>query len=245
MISFLSICYILLLIFVVYYKIKNTKQKLRAQKIVLDSLLVALIFILCIPVYVIVAFIIFITEGRPIFYKSKRHVSLTKSVSIIKFRSMVVDASSLKYDLQNNYLKEGFLNIPLEHEVYTPIGRFLERFQIVELPQLYNVIKNGMSIVGNRPLPLENIQQFEDNGLDYKKRFFSPSGLTGISQIVNKHNLTSKQRLNLENLYSKVYLEGNVWLLDLKIITYTALYIIFKKELSYDDAVLMLHDHLK
>ena len=76
MISFKHLLYFAL-DFCVYYKIKNTKQKLRAQKLFL-ILLVALIFILCIPVYVIVAFIIFITEGRPIFYKSKRHVSLLK-----------------------------------------------------------------------------------------------------------------------------------------------------------------------
>ena len=102
-----------------------------------------------------------------------------------------------------------------------------------------------MSIVGNRPLPRDNIEQFKKSNLDYEKRFYSPAGVTGISQIVNKHKLTAKQRLELETLYSEVYLRGNVLSLDLKIIIYTISYVFFSKNLSYEYAIDLLKLHIK
>ena len=137
-------------------------------------------------------------------YISKRMVSEKKLIKIVKFRSMVKDAKSKKYNLAEKYMKNGYLDIPLTAEVFTPYGRFLENTQLVELPQVFAVLFGYISFVGNRPLPENNVdilrKEFPN---DWQKRFDSPAGLTGISQVVGKLTLSPKQRLELESLYSR------------------------------------------
>ena len=116
------------------------------------------------PVLLVIPLLIFIVEGYPVFYISKRYISLSNCVSVLKFRTMVRDATSPKYRLRERFMRSGYLDIPLSCEVYTPLGRILERTQLVEILQLFNVLLHGMSLIGNRPLPLDNIkllQQFE------------------------------------------------------------------------------------
>lgn len=126
-------------------------------------------------------------------------------------------------------MRDGYLDIPLSCEVYTPMGRILERLQIVELPQLLNVLIDGMGLVGNRPLPKENLGLLSQFPL-WEKRFESPAGITGISQIVGKLNLTPIQRLQLESLYSKVYVEGNIIKCDFLIAWFTVAGVLLRNE---------------
>jgi hypothetical protein len=126
-------------------------------------------------------------------------------------------------------MRDGYLDIPLSCEVYTPIGRILERLQIVELPQLLNVLIDGMSLVGNRPLPKENLELLAQFPA-WEKRFESPGGITGIAQIVGKLNLTPATRLRLESLYSKVYQEGNITRCDSLIIWHTMVGVLLRDE---------------
>lgn len=88
----------------------------------------------------------------------------------------------------------GYLDIPLTCEVFTRIGRLIERTQIVEVPQLLNVIAGEMSLIGNRPLTHDNIQLLKRNE-NWEKRFTSPAGITGIAQVIGKLNLEPAQRL--------------------------------------------------
>lgn len=125
-------------------------------------------------------------------------------------------------------MRDGYLDIPLDCEVYTGIGKFLERSQIVEILQLYNVLFHGMSLIGNRPLPAENLKLLSEMP-NWDVRFMSPAGMTGITQIVGKHNLMPADRLELETLYSKVYLNGNILICDLKIIWNTLRMILLGK----------------
>jgi len=190
------------------------------------------------PVLLFIALIIFVLEGYPVFYISQRYVSLDESVLILKFRTMVRDATSPKYRLKERYMKDGFLDIPLDCEVYTPIGRFLERTQIVEILQLFNVLLHGMSLVGNRPLPLENVmllRQFTG----WEQRFGSPAGLTGLSQVVGKLNQDPKGRLELEGMYTRLYrTKGcNVLWCDLFIAYHTFRLLLFKKTLPVEEAL--------
>ena len=179
----------------------------RKVKRTFHILISVLLLVILTPVLICVAIALFILEGRPLFFVSTRYIGLNRPVRIIKFRTMVRDAQSPKYKLKERFMRDGFLDIPTNCEVYTPIGRILERLQIVELPQLINVIKDGMSLVGNRPLPKENLEllsQFPE----WEKRFRAPSGITGVSQIVGKLNLTPRQRLDLEASYGKVFASG-------------------------------------
>lgn len=206
-----------------------------------DIALAVAILILLLPVLLATAIMIRLLEGAPIFYVSRRFVTVDKSVKIYKFRTMVRDAASPKYALKERFMRDGYLDIPLTCEVYTPIGRLLERTQLVEVLQLFNVLFGDMSFVGNRPLPRENIdhlKKFEG----WQERFDSPAGITGVAQIVGKYGLLPYQRLYLERLYSSVYksAKGNIVLCDFNIIAYTISLLLTGRYLSFDKAVAML-----
>lgn len=134
-------------------------------------------------------------------------------------------------------MRDGYLDIPLECEVYTPIGRFLERTQLVETLQLFNVLLHGMSLIGNRPLPKDNIlllSQFDG----WERRFNSPAGLTGLSQVVGKLNQSPQGRLELEGMYSNLYRkkDANILICDMYILYYTVRFLLFKRPLPLEDA---------
>ena len=209
-----------------------------------DIVFSLLILIILAPVLILFSLTSLIMQGWPIFYISKRMVSINKTISIIKFRTMVKDAKSDKYGLEKKYMKDGYLDIPLTSEVYTPIGRILEKTQIVEVPQVLPVLFGKISFVGNRPLPEKNIELLKKKYPEkWEDRFKAPAGITGISQVVGKFILTSEQRLELESLYSKVYQEGNILKADTYIFFSTIILLILKDAVayrSYDSAKRML-----
>lgn len=210
-------------------------------KRIADILLAATLLVALLPILLLAAALIRILEGAPIFYMSRRFILEDKSVTIFKFRTMVRDATSPKYRLNERFMRDGFLDIPLECEVYTSTGRVLERTQIVETLQLLNILFDGMSFVGNRPLPKNNIELLKKFG-GWQERFDSPAGITGISQIAGKYGLRPQQRLYLERMYSSVYKnpDGNIILCDLYIIGYTVLLLLTGRYLNYDKAVALL-----
>ncbi len=191
----------------------------------IDIVLAIVILILTLPVLVLVPLLILILEGRPVFYVSRRCVTRDRQIPILKFRTMVRDAKSPKYRLNERFMKDGFLDIPRNCDVYTPIGRILERLQIVELPQMLNVLFHGMSLIGNRPLPPENVKLLKKYP-NWGARFDSPAGITGIAQVTGKLQLVPEQRLALESAYSEAYQHGNIVRCDLLILLYTARFIL-------------------
>lgn len=201
------------------------------------------LILLLIPLFSLTIVLILVIEGRPIFYFSKRFVAKDKEVSIVKFRTMVVDAKSPKYKLEERFMRDGYLDIPLNCELYTPLGRVLEKTQIVELLQLFNVLLGQMSFVGNRPLPKRNLDLLEKTGR-WEMRFDSPAGISGISQVVGKYELTPVKRLELEKLYSKVYQQGNVIKCDFEIIYFTFRLVITGKTMPYDYAIKLMNSCL-
>jgi lipopolysaccharide/colanic/teichoic acid biosynthesis glycosyltransferase len=101
-----------------------------------------------------------------------------------------------------------------------------------------------MSLIGNRPLPFDNLVLLKKHK-DWTRRFDSPAGMTGISQVVGKLNLTPKERLELEGLYSEVYEKGNILKCDILIIYYTIRLILFKKGISLERALEILRGCLR
>ena len=213
------------------FKMSNLVKRL------LDIVAATLILTLMLPLLIVVTILILILEGRPAFYVSRRFIAADRAVSIVKFRTMVVDATSEKYRLKERFMRDGFLDIPLSCEVYTPIGRVLERTQLVELLQLFNVIFSGMSLIGSRPLPRDNIEILK-NTKGWECRFDSPAGLTGLSQVVGKLNQTPGQRLELECLYTSVYKNqsGNILICDMLIAYHTIRLLLLGKSLSHEGA---------
>ena len=198
-----------------------------------------------IPILIVVYILIFILEGRPILYNSPRYISSKKKVTIYKFRTMVKDPTLPEFKL-NSYLVDGFYQIPLESKVYTNIGRFLEKTQIVELLQLVNVLCGQMSLVGNRPLPQKNhedIAKFQN----WEQRYLCPCGITGISQIVGKDILKASERIKLESMYALCYEKQkfSLILIDFYILYRTFIFVFFKINLSYSKAKKLLEKCLK
>jgi lipopolysaccharide/colanic/teichoic acid biosynthesis glycosyltransferase len=204
----------------------------------IDLSLATLALVIVSPLLVLVGILIVALEGRPVFYRSRRFITKDKSVNILKFRTMTPDATSPKYRLNERYMRNGFLDIPLDCEVYTPIGRILERTQIVEMLQLLNIIFHGMSFIGNRPLPKENIELLRCMFPEWERRFDSPAGLSGLSQIVGKLNQSPAQRIQLEHMYSTVYINpgGNILRIDGFIWYFTLRLLFFGKYISIDEA---------
>ena len=162
-----------------------------------------ILILLASPILLIVGIAIIlikITLGEfPVFYLSTRYSGLDKSFTSIKFSSMKNDKALLDKEIKRN-TSSGFQSIPLSSPAYTSFGRFLERSQLVELPQILNCLKGDMSLVGNRPLPRENLLAIvKEFGVEFvEERGSQRSGLAGISQIFGKSNLLPKERLNIE-----------------------------------------------
>jgi len=211
----------------------------------LDVFLALVLLIVLSPILLLVSFLILVLEGRPVFYVSRRHISASDTVPILKFRTMEKDATSPKFRLYERFMRDGFLDIPLSCEVYTPIGRFLERTQLVETPQLLNVVLHDMSFVGNRPLPASNVAQLKASFPGWAERFDSPAGITGIAQVVGRRNLTPSERIELESLYSRVYQHGEILKCDLKIITITAWVVLFAEGITVSQARELLRSCLR
>jgi len=208
----------------------------RLVKRIIDVTLATLALIILSPVLAAAALLVLILEGRPVFYISRRQVSADRTIRVFKFRSMVRDARSPHYRLSERFMKDGFLDIPLSCEVYTPIGRFLEKSQIVELPQLFNVLLDGMSLIGNRPLPAANVELLLQRYPDAIRRFDAPAGISGVAQIVGKMNLQPVQRLALESAYADLYQRGNIVRCDLLVLYYTIRVILQGSGLTLEEA---------
>ncbi len=214
---------------------KSKKQIFyRIIKKVEDIVFSLSILIIFLPIIIVIIILSFFIQGRPIFYISERIVGLQKKIHIIKFRTMVKDAKNPKWGLEEKYMRDGYLDVPIYSEVYTPFGRLLEKTQLVEILQVFHVLLNHMSFVGNRPLPKNNVELLKKKFPDmWQERFKSPAGMTGITQVAGKFNLTSKQRLELESLYSKVYQKGNVLKADAYIFFSTIILLLLKDASAY------------
>lgn len=173
-----------------------------------------------IPVCAVACLAIWLDTGRPFFYVQARRVRFGKIARIYKIRTLVVGADK-KLDTLVSVKHHGkFLNIAKDCATYTAAGRWLERLWIVELPQLLNIVRGEMSVVGNRPIP-DYVLDALGPETEVIERFASPQGLTGYVQCIGRDDVTDEERILLEYYYSRVFERGNVFLEDLKIIAHT------------------------
>ncbi len=174
------------------------------------------------PVFLIVSALIAIESRGSIVYRSKRVGTGYKIFDFYKFRSMRNDADSQLIDLSdlNQYShtedksgKSVFVKLKNDPRV-TRVGAFLRKTSIDELPQLINILKGDMSVVGNRPLPLYEAEQLTSN--EWATRFLGPAGLTGLWQISKRgrEDMSERERKKLDNFYARKY---SFWF-DIKII---------------------------
>jgi len=206
------------------YKIPTTKR-------LFDIVSSGGILLIGSPVLLLIAILIKLDSKGPVIYKSKRVGTGYKIFDFYKFRSMKVGADKELKNLSalNQYADDGgganaFVKIKNDPRV-TKLGNFLRNSSLDEIPQLLNVLKGDMSLVGNRPLPLYEAEMLTSN--EWSMRFLGPSGLTGLWQISKrgKGEMSDTERKKLDNFYAKNY---SVWFdISIMLRTFPAL---FQKE---------------
>ena len=201
----------------------NPVRSIPRSKRLFDLTVTVLVAPFWMPVCLLAALALRLTAGAPVLYASKRRIFGHQSRRIIKFRTMVRDAERVLNRDTVPITDTCFLNIPPEHPVYTPVGRFIERFALTELPQLLHVLQGQMSLVGNRPLPENVIQALRAHYPCAEDRFLMACGLTGPVQLVGRDAITDAQRLAIEIDYCLLANFSYRWRIDILILLNTVL----------------------
>jgi lipopolysaccharide/colanic/teichoic acid biosynthesis glycosyltransferase len=184
----------------------------------LDILISTIAIALFLPVFLIIAVAIRIESRGSIFYISKRAGMGYRIFNFYKFRTMSPDAESSRtqYVHLNLYPYSEmarFFKVENDPRI-TRVGHFLRNTSLDELPQLFNVLRGDMSLVGNRPLPLYEAENLTTDEL--AKRFMAPAGITGLWQVKKRGNpvMTADERINLDlNYADKSNLLMDMWIM--------------------------------
>ena len=175
------------------YKVSryNPKPEYLAAKRILDILFSSVALIITSPMLLVVAILVR-KDGGPAFYKQDRLTKNGKVFKVIKFRSMRVDAE-----------KDGIARLSTgeNDDRITPVGRVIRKFRIDELPQLLNIVKGDMSIVGPRPERPEIASEYEKQMPEFRLRLQCKAGLTGYAQVYGKYNTTPYDKLMMDLMY--------------------------------------------
>jgi exopolysaccharide biosynthesis polyprenyl glycosylphosphotransferase len=184
-------------------------------KHVLDPVLAALILVLVSPILLAGVIAVWLESGRPIFFRQVRVGRDGRRFQMMKLRSMEpADASEVAYDLMHD-LKSGGVE---GADRRTRVGRFLRRASIDELPQLLNVVKGEMCLVGPRPERPEFVSEFEQRVYRYDERHRVKAGITGWAQV---HGLRGQTSIADRAEWDNYYIENFSLWLDFKIVLMT------------------------
>lgn len=156
-----------------------------------DIVSAGLLALLLTPLWLIVAIWIKIDSRGPVFFRQGRRTKDGRIFPMLKFRSMVVDAEQMGAGLFN------YENDPR----VTRAGRVLRRTSIDELPQLFNILKGDMSVVGPRPCVSYELGDFDTLNKRYRKRFTVKAGLTGLAQVKGRNHITWDEKVDYDNQY--------------------------------------------
>ena len=184
-------------------------------KRLLDIVVCVLLAVILSPLLLLIAALVKLYDRGPVFYRQERLTQYGKVFLIIKFRSMRVDSETMS---GARLAAKGDSRI-------TPVGRVLRKIHFDELPQLFNIIKGDMSIVGPRPERPEIAAQYEKEIPEFSYRLKVKAGLTGYAQVYGKYNTKPYDKLKLD----LTYIENYSLLLDLQLVA-TTVKILFQKE---------------
>lgn len=181
----------------------------------LDIVASSLMLLVASPIMLLIALAVKIYDGGTVIYKQTRLTMGGRQFYVYKFRSMRMDAE-----------KDGVARLASEEDDrITPVGKVIRMTRMDELPQLINVLKGDMSLVGPRPERPEIAEEYETWLPQFKSRLKVKAGLTGYAQIYGKYNTTPYDKLKLD----LTYIQNYSFLLDLKLLLLTAK-ILFMKE---------------
>jgi undecaprenyl-phosphate galactose phosphotransferase len=185
-----------------HYNLLRTESQV--AKRLLDLFIAGIGFIIALPLILILTILVKLTSAGPIFFIQKRLGKNRKLFPCYKFRTMYLDAPDRLENLLNSSSQaktewEKYLKITNDPRV-TPLGKFLRRTSLDELPQLWNVIKSEMSLVGPRPYLPHEVENMEKKmGIITRVK----PGITGLWQVSGRSQLTFEERLQLDEYYVK------------------------------------------
>lgn len=188
-------------------------------KRILDFVLSLIAIVLLSPVYILVAILVRIKLGSPIIFVQERPGLNEKIFKMYKFRTMTSETD------ENGVL------LP-DVERLTPFGKFLRSTSIDELPELFNILKGDMSIVGPRPLLVKYLPRYNE---EQRHRHDTRPGLTGLAQVNGRNAITWEDKFNYDITYIKNITFGS----DLKIILKTILKVVERDGISSETSATM------
>ena len=191
--------------------------------------MIAMIFLL--PVWLILAIAIKCDSEGPVFFAQERRTKNGRIFKMYKFRSMVVNAEKMEAGLFS------FADDPR----VTKVGKFIRDTSLDELPQLWNVIKGDISLVGPRPCVTYELGDFETLNRKYKKRFEVKGGITGLAQIKGRNDNSWDEKITYDNLYIDQFKKQGVWL-DVKILVGTVIGVFQRKNICEEKLDSSLND---
>lgn len=174
--------------------------------------------ILASPIMVVTSLAIKLTSPGPIFYSQERVSKMGKRFMLYKFRTMVNDAEKASGPV---------LAVEKDSRI-TPVGRFLRATRVDEIPQLFNVLKGDMSIVGPRPERPFFVEQFEKEIPGYKYRHLMKAGVTGLAQVAGRYSTSAEDKLR----YDLIYVKGASLFFDLQIMLQTVKVLLMRDKAS-------------
>lgn len=177
---------------VLFVRRKELSPEFAFIKRVFDIVSSGTALILLSPIILITSLAIKLSDGGPVFYSQTRLTRDEKEFKIIKFRSMRVDAE-----------KDGIARLSQgdNDDRVTPIGKIVRRYRLDEIPQLWNILKGDMSVVGPRPERPEIAEEYYKKMPDFRLRLQVKAGLTGYAQVYGKYNTAPYEKLEFDLLY--------------------------------------------
>lgn len=191
----------------------NVEQ--RFVKRLMDVVISSVALFITSPIIIMTGIAIKCSDGGPMLYSQKRLTMNEKEFNIYKFRSMCIDAE-----------KDGIARLASVGDCrVTRVGSFIRKVRLDELPQLFNILRGDMSIVGPRPERPEIAREYRENMPEFDYRLKVKAGLTGYAQIFGKYNTTPYDKLKLD----LTYIQNYSIMLDIKLMILT-IKILFMKE---------------
>jgi exopolysaccharide biosynthesis polyprenyl glycosylphosphotransferase len=179
-----------------------------------DILVATLVILIGLPIWLTIAALIKLTSSGPVFYRDRRIGLGEREFGMMKFRTMYADAALRQEALEAENEASGPLFKIKNDPRVTPVGRFLRRYSVDEMPQVLNVLWGDMSLVGPRPLPIRDYEQLEPW---HRKRYAVLPGMTGLWQVSGRIDLSFDDLVRLDFYYLENW---SIWM-DITILAKT------------------------
>jgi lipopolysaccharide/colanic/teichoic acid biosynthesis glycosyltransferase len=197
--------------------LSSSKKKLLEEyglrfiiKRILDFLCSGLALLVIWPIMLVISIAVKIDSRGPVLFKQKRLTKSGRIFTMYKFRTMIENAENIG---------TGLFNYENDFRV-TRVGRFLRSSSLDELPQLFNIFKGDMSIVGPRPPVTYELGDYDGLNDEYKRRFRVLGGITGLAQVSGRNELPWDEKVKYDNQYIELFKKYGI-IIDIKIIIQT------------------------